>query len=143
MPQHNHNSGNGSGAGPFEPGVWSNDEGPVRAVNQRLLVVLLAEAVARRCTEIVIDVHEDLCPVHFGRGDEMLETDSLPLRILDPLKNHLARLCNSQDGQPRGSFTMSLKKAETSVKADREVCVSVAFGDSGLRLTITDLKRLA
>ncbi len=73
-------SENGNGPGPVNDGLQP-EEGPAHDVFGRLVVVMLREALARRSHEIQIDVGEDCCPVHFVKGTENLEMDSLPVRI--------------------------------------------------------------
>jgi hypothetical protein len=137
----NGNSRNGNGRGPFEEATVSDEDGrPLPDVFERLVTVMLSEAVARRCSEILVDVGEDCCPVHFVRGSERLKIDSLPVRLFGPLKDRVARMCRKEDCQGQGTFTSSLKRTETSAKAYAGVKVAVDFADSGLRLTITDFK---
>lgn len=132
-------SGNGNGRFPYGE-VWIEGEGPLQDPIGRLVILMLAEAVALRCSEIEIDVVEDCCPVHFVRGDERLERDAPPVRLFRPLKDRLARMCGQAAGDGQGTFTAALKKSQTGTKVDGEVSVSVVFGDASLRLTITDFK---
>jgi hypothetical protein len=132
-------SENGNGRGPVNDGLRPDEE-PAHDVFGRLVVVMLREAVARRSNEIQIDVGEDCCPVHFVRGTENLEMDSLPVRIFGPFKDHVASMCGKEDCQGQGTFSATLKGTETSAKAYGEVKVSVVFGDSSLRLTIANVQ---
>ena len=139
-------SENGNGHGPFEGSeIWSNDEGPIQDVVDRLVLVIVREAVSLRCSEIQVDVGEECCPVHFVRGNEKLERDSLPVRLFGPFKDRVAQMYGKgkEDNQGQGTFSALLKRTETSAKAYGEARVSVTFGSSSLRLTITDFKSMA
>jgi hypothetical protein len=135
-------SGNGEGARPFDGAVvWVEGEGPLRDTLGKLVEVLLAEAVARRSSEIIVEVGEDCCPVHFVRGSEQLEMDALPVWLFGPFKDRIVRMCGKDIDENNGTVTITLKKSETSVKSDTEVQVSVAFGESSLRLIFAEIKR--
>ncbi len=136
----NGGSGNGNASGPHRATVWVLGEGPVHDALGQIVVVMLTEAVARRCSEIVVGLGEDCCPVHFIRGNEQLEMDSMPVRLFDPLKDRIAQMCGNKGCQGEGTFISSLKKSKTSSQVGAQVQVSVVFGDSSLRLTISDVR---
>ena len=106
----------------------------------RLVILLLREAVARQCNVIEIDDGEDFCPIHFVRGDERFKIDPLPKRLFGAFKGRLARMCGKEDDQGEGTFVVSLNLADSSEKVYGEANVSVGFGDSSLRMTITELR---
>jgi hypothetical protein len=106
---------------------------------ERLVILILREAVARRFNEIEIDDRELVCPVRFVRGNERLEIDPLPKRLFGAFKGRVARMCGKEDDQGEGTFVASLNLADTSERDYGEATVSVVFGDSSLRLTIINL----
>ncbi len=116
----------------------SDDEGLHRMMG-RLLIGLLRTASSRQFNEIEIDNCGDVCPIHFVQGGERFWFNALPKRLFYPLKAHVARMCGKEDDQGQGTFVVSLHLADTSEKSYGEANVSVDFGDSSLRLTITEL----
>ena len=107
---------------------------------ERLVILMLREAVARRCDGIEIDDREPVCPIRFVRGDERFEIDPLPQRLFGPFRDRVARMCGKEDYQGEGTFVASLNLADSSEKVYGEANVSVGFGDSSLRMTITELR---
>jgi hypothetical protein len=106
---------------------------------ERLVILMLREAVASHSNGIEIDDREPECPIHFVRGDERLRMNPLPKRLFVAFKDRVARMCGKEDYQGQGTFVASLNLADTSQKNYGEAKVSVVFGDSNLRLTIIDL----
>jgi len=136
-------TGNGNRQGPVDSGeCWADGE-PVRDPLGELLKALLSEALAKRSNQIQIDICEDRCRVRFVRGSEYLEMDKIPQRFFAPLTDRIARKCGKPGPTGQGDFSTFLKKTETSAKAYGKVKVSVVFGDSHLRLTITDCSQPA
>jgi hypothetical protein len=116
----------------------SGDEG-LHLMMGRLLIGLLRAASTRQFNEIEIDNSGDECSIHFVRSDKRFWFDALPQRIFDPLKVHVARICSKEGCQGLGTFFASVKGEQTFARPDGEFKVSVDFGDSSLRLTITEL----
>jgi hypothetical protein len=106
---------------------------------ERLVILMLREAIARHSNGIEIDDREPVCPVHFVRADERLEMTPLPQRLFGPFKDRVARMYGKEDDQGQGTFVVSLNLADTSKKSYGEAKVLVVFGDSSLRLMITEL----
>jgi hypothetical protein len=109
---------------------------------ERLVILMLREAIAKHSNGIEIDDREPVCPVHFVQGDERLEMTPLPKSLFGPFKDRVARMCGKEDDEDQGTFVVSLNLADTSEKTYGEANVSVVFGDSSLRLTIVEFTRL-
>jgi hypothetical protein len=106
----------------------------------QLLIGLLRAASSRQFNEIEIGNSGAECSIHFVRGDKRFWFNALPQRLFDRLKAHFARICSKEDCQGLGTFFASLKRERTFEKPDGEFKISVVFGPSTLRLTITDLQ---
>jgi hypothetical protein len=99
---------------------------------QRLVVLILREAIALQCDGIEVSRgHEPTCSIIYLRGDQKIPREPFPVRLFDGFSLGLARLCGLEDGRGAGAFLVS----EEEFGAFN---VSVVFEDSCLRLTITE-----
>lgn len=128
--------GNGSANGDGRSHLVVDGEGPVHDPLGRFVTLLVREAVARKCSEIVVERADACCLVHLVRGDERLKMDSPPARLFAPIKQRVARMCGQTANDGQGTFTTSLKKTETGVDTGPHVTVSVRWGASDIHFTI-------
>jgi hypothetical protein len=103
---------------------------------ERLAMLMIREAVQLHCHEIQLDVVDNACPMHYLRGDERLERDTLPQRLFAPLRDHLARVCGQPIGAEPQTFLTSVRTTDTASERPLQVEVSVTGSENGLRLTI-------
>jgi hypothetical protein len=110
--------------------------GGVRDPIDRLVILLISEAITLGFNGIEIWDREPTCLIYYVRGDEKQERDAPPRRLYDPFKLRLARMCGIEDCRGTGTFATRLALPEASSGRDCEGTVSVEFGDSCLHLTI-------
>jgi hypothetical protein len=102
----------------------------------RLVILLLREAITLGFSGIEIWDREPVCSIYYVRGDEKQGRDSPPRRLFHALRLRMARMCGIEDCLGTGTFATQLDIGEASIGRDREVRVSVDFGDSHMHLTI-------
>jgi hypothetical protein len=106
------------------------------AVFDRLVTLLIREAIIGRFNEIEIRDGEPECPVFYTRGDEKRARDPMPKRLLGPVKLCLARMCGIEDCRGTATFTTRFALPEATADDLCEFKVTVAFEAACMRLTI-------
>ena len=103
---------------------------PLETPIGRLVRLLVVGAYDANCDQVSIDCRDDLCAVHYLRGDEMLPRDSMPVRLFVPVKDHIAHLCGVGDMAAGGSYSFAVSEDRLTLR----VLVATAESSLGLRL---------